>query len=298
MLPELSEDEATGEIAHIYAEVRELCAVPYVSSLHRHLATRSGWLEWCWAAARPAFVSGQAQRAAWDAAAMLGVEMLPAISPGALRLLGVDDAAHARIRNVCESFVRVSPTNLMFVALVRAQLRRATGEEKDLREGTIGASGRPQRAAAQAAAPPWTPPPPLPALPPMVDMQQASPALRETLLTLSNTVAGHPFVPGLYRMLAHWPAYIAHVATVLGPRFADVRTTQACLGIAERVDAASEQVLVSLPPAPVSIVPPPEREHGEVFDVMTRYRKTSPEMVLFGTLLRDALPAPRETGSA
>ena len=60
MLAELSETDARGEIARIYAEVRALCAVPYVSSLHRHLATRPGWLEWCWAAVRPAYLSGDA----------------------------------------------------------------------------------------------------------------------------------------------------------------------------------------------------------------------------------------------
>ena len=49
MLAELREADATGEIAAIYAEIRRLWAVPYVSSLQRHLATLPGWLEWSWA---------------------------------------------------------------------------------------------------------------------------------------------------------------------------------------------------------------------------------------------------------
>ena len=44
MLAELAEDAAKGEIAGIYGEIRRLWAVPYVSSLQRHLATRPGWL--------------------------------------------------------------------------------------------------------------------------------------------------------------------------------------------------------------------------------------------------------------
>ena len=39
MRAELAESKASGEVAAIYAEVRRLCAVPYVSSLQRHLAT-------------------------------------------------------------------------------------------------------------------------------------------------------------------------------------------------------------------------------------------------------------------
>ena len=42
MLAELAEDAAKGEIAGIYGEIRRLWAVPYVSSLQRHLATRPG----------------------------------------------------------------------------------------------------------------------------------------------------------------------------------------------------------------------------------------------------------------
>ena len=45
MLAELPERNAAGEIATIYAEIRRLWAVPYVSSLQRHLATRPRWLE-------------------------------------------------------------------------------------------------------------------------------------------------------------------------------------------------------------------------------------------------------------
>ncbi len=49
MLPEVTEQQASGEVAGIYAEIRTLCGVAHVSSMQRHLATRPGWLEWAWA---------------------------------------------------------------------------------------------------------------------------------------------------------------------------------------------------------------------------------------------------------
>jgi len=272
MLAELSEADAHGEVASIYAEVRSLCAVPYVSSLHRHLATRAGWLEWCWAAVRPAFASGAAQSAAWEAVSTVMAPPLPALSASAARLLGVDDAARGRIRDVCESFIRVSPTNLMLVALVRAQLVRDPAPASPL------------------PAPQWTPPQPIAELPQMVDPARAEPDLRATMLQLGNEVAGRPFVPGLYRMLAHWPAYLAHAATELGPRFADPRTAAACRQVATMVADAADPVIAELPPPPQDVPRPPPEEHGDLLGVMERYRKTSPEMVVFGTLLRDALP--------
>ena len=89
MLAELRERDATGEIAAIYAEIRRLWAVPYVSSLQRHLATRPGWLPWTWAALGPAFASGTAQAAAWRAAEGLGVPPLAPISRRVTWLLKV-----------------------------------------------------------------------------------------------------------------------------------------------------------------------------------------------------------------
>src|SRR5688572_12486325 len=105
MLAELRERDARGEIAAIYAEVRRLWAVPYVSSLQRHLATRPGWLPWTWAALGPAFASGTAQAAAWGAADGLAVPLAP-ISRAALRVWGVDEAGERTIRSACASFVR------------------------------------------------------------------------------------------------------------------------------------------------------------------------------------------------
>ena len=65
VFPELSEHAATGKIAEIYAEIRAYCAVPYVSSLQRQLATVPGCLEWAWAAMRPAVTNGEIPEAAW-----------------------------------------------------------------------------------------------------------------------------------------------------------------------------------------------------------------------------------------
>jgi hypothetical protein len=274
MLPELAEAHAEDGVARIYAEIRDLCAVPYVSSLQRHLATRRGWLEWSWAAVRPAFAGGRAQEAAWTAAATVTPPPLPPLTASALRVLGVDEEGRARVRNVCETFIRVSPTNLMFSALMRAQLQR--------------------RPAATATAAPevsaWRPPPALAELPPLVDMGAVDEALRKTLLQLGNPVDGRTFVPGLYRMLAHWPAYLAHVATELGPRFDDPATRQCCHALAARVDAAANELLATLPSPPPQPPRPAAAEHPVVLAAVERYRGTSPEMVVFATLLRDALP--------
>ena len=119
MLTELSEADATGDIARIYAEVRRTCAVPYVSALYRVLATRPGVLPWAWAAVSPALETGAAQEAGWRVAAGLPLDPLPPISRDALRVWGVDASAEQTVRNICDGFVRVAPVNMMFAGLLK-----------------------------------------------------------------------------------------------------------------------------------------------------------------------------------
>jgi hypothetical protein len=282
MLPELAERDATGDVARIYAEIRALCAVPYVSSMQRHLATRPGWLEWAWAAIRPVFADGAAQTAAWRLVGTLDAPPLPRLSPSALRLLGVDARAVRAIRAACDSFVRVSPTNLVFSGLLR---RLLAGE----RPGGAGAGGGPGGA---PPAPGARPPPRAPAG--LVDPAGLPADQRAVLMELGTVVDGRPFVPGLYRMLANWPPYLAHVATVLRPRLTDPATGAACRALLDRIDGAAPALLARLPALPATPPAPPREEHGAVLAALERYRETSPQMVVFGALVRDALPAAKE----
>ena len=57
-LPAISEGEATGEIAELYADIRETLNVTAINYVWRHIATIDGGLRWAWEAAKPMFVSG------------------------------------------------------------------------------------------------------------------------------------------------------------------------------------------------------------------------------------------------
>lgn len=273
MLAELRERDATGEIAEIYAEIRRLWAVPYVSSLQRHLATRPGWLPWTWAALGPVFASGIAQTAAWRAAEGLVVPPLAPISREALRVWGVDRSGERAIRAVCASFVRVSPVNLVLSGLLRRLLNGDPPGEKQVSTG-------------------WVPPSSVGVLPPLVEPAALAPAQQVVLASLGTTVDGQPFVPGLYRMLAGWPAFLAHLATVLRPRLADAPTLAAGQRLLAAVDAEIPAVFAALPALPTAPPMPSEKEFAAVRSALDTYRKTSPEMVVFGRMIGDALPAP------
>jgi len=274
MLEELGEADARGEIAQLYDEMRRLTGVRYVSSMQRHLATRPGWIEWAWGAVRPAFASGAAQEAAWRLSETAEIEPLAPISREALRVLGLNGEDERSIRSICDNFIRVSPTNILFGGLLRRLLEGA----------------KPSGAASLERD--WTPPPPLDPLPSLVDLATIAPDLRALVMRFSVEVAGEPFVPGLYRLIARWPGFTAHVATVLGPRLDDPRVVEACAALAGRIDAEAARLVAFLPPAGA---PPPARDEAEIAEIvgaLRSYGAISPQLIVHARLIRNALPAP------
>ena len=271
LLGELLEHQATGEIAVIYGEVRRFSGVPYVSSLQRYLATMPGVLEWAWRAVRAAMVSGAIPETGWRLARAVQIPPLPKVSAAVLRVWGVDAAGLAAIRNIAENFVRVSPVNLMTGACLRLLL---TGAQP----------------AGAGFAEDWTPPAQLAPMPGNIDPDALPPDQRAVLLQLVTEMDGKPFVPALYRQLAHWPSFLAWVATELGPRFTAAETTKARADFREASWNAAPDIVSRLAGLP-DLPPPAPETIPRILAAIEGYAATSPEMVMFGQLILGALPA-------
>lgn len=273
MLREITESEATGDIARIYDEIREAYSAPYVSSLFRHLATYPGLLEWAWDFTRPAFVSGLIQHTGWNHVDVSGLPALPPLTRDDLRALDVSAADETVIGDVCRTFTRVSPINLVFAGCLARVLR-----------------GEADMMASVPAPSPRSLPEDLPRLPGMVPWEELDPEHRAVVEVFETELAGEAFVPGLYRILAHWPGYLARVAAVLGPSLSDAGVLATCEAIADRIVDTAPEVLATLA-APERMAPINAREGELVLSAIKTYRGTSPQMVGFGTLLLNALPS-------
>ena len=270
LLAELSENAATGRIAEIYDEIRRFSGVPYVSSLQRYLATMPGVLEWAWDAVRPAMVSGVIPETGWRLARTVRLSPAAPIDQGTLREWGINTTDLAAIRNIAENFVRVSPVNLMTGACL-AQLLNGTRPS---------GPGFPNT---------WTPPAMLPPMPGNADPAALPPDHRAVLMRFATEVDSKPFLPALYRQIAHWPAVLSWLADELAPRFAAPATATARNDFRAAARKAAPGIVAQLPGMPNSAAPDADTTR-RVLATIDRYAETSPEMMMFGQLILDALP--------
>ena len=268
LLAELPESQATGQIAAIYREIRVFSGVPYVSSLQRYLATLPGVLEWAWAALRPAMVSGVLPDTAWRLASGLRLRSAEPVTAAALRAWRVDRADLAAIRSIAANFVRVSPVNLLTGACLRLLLVQAA-----------------PRGPGYAQA--WMPPEMLPPMPGNVDPAALPDEERAVLMRFATEVDGVPFIPALYRQLAHWPALLRWLADELEPRLRAPETEAARAAFQEAARTAAPGIIAGLP---TTHDVAREATAQRVLAGIERYAVTSPEMTLFGQLILDALP--------
>jgi hypothetical protein len=272
LLPELPEGQATGRIAAIYDEIRTVSGVPYVSSLQRYLATLPGVLEWAWTALRPAMVSGAIPEAGWRLTADIALPPAVPVSGAVLRDWGVDAGGLAAIRNIAANFKRVSPVNLVTGACIRLLVAGAPPSGP----GFPGA---------------WTPPAMLPPMPGNIDPDVLPPEQRAVLMVFATDVAGTPFIPALYRQVAHWPPVLAWLACELGPRLTAPETAAARAAFQSAARDAASGIVAQMPALP-AVAPPDADTTRRVLAAVGRYAETSPEMTLFGQLMLDALPLP------
>lgn len=267
LLPELSERDATGTRATVYADLKHLGGVPMVALIFRHLATRAGVLEWAWEAMGPAWRTGRLQETAWRIAREEPLEPIAAVPRAALAPVGVAGGDLGAMRAVLEAYNRANPENMLSVLCL---LRLLEG-------------GRPSAPLEERA---WTPPPAPDLSLPMVDVAKMSPELSALLdvVAAPGEPGGARVIQSLYRHIAQRPAFLALCVTLLRQRFDDGSIDAATASTVARMNAAADGIVRSLQ-APR--VPDPA-----VRAVLERFSGgVIPQMIVVGRLLEEALPS-------
>ena len=208
-VPSIAEADATGEIAKLYADIRQSLGMPFVNLVWRNLASVPGGLKWAWTTMKPLYQQGAVYV---EARQLRDSQTLPTVSTlprAVLRAVGVDAGAELSIAAAIDGYDRGNPLNIVTFSALMSRLR---GEKP-------------------------TAPPPAP-----VDAGPEAPVAGETPRML-NFDQMDPVAAGMVRAvnllgargralevqvslprnLAHWPGFLSLYWTVLAPLHDDGR---------------------------------------------------------------------------
>ena len=234
-VPAITEAEATGETAEIFADLRETLGVNVVNLVWRHIATVPGALAWAWATLRPIYVSGAV---GLEARRLRSELVTPALSvwPGsALRCVEVDATSEATIRRVLASYNRSNALNLVALS---ALVRHIDGAPSSAAALVVTASS-PERGIEGS-------------MPKLLALDEVSKDTADLILKINLLSDRHHgrIVASMYRHLAHWPGFLALCYAQLAPLAADGRIAQmieSALVLADHAGARLQGQLTDMP---------------------------------------------------
>jgi len=193
-LPAITEAQATGEIADLFADIRATVGVRVVNLVWRHLATMEGALPWGWAAVKPLYLDGLPD------AAMATFRQTMDIP----RLASLAGEEPASVDAVLASYDHSNTINLFALGALRAWLNDEVAREGRIEPG------------------PRKPAPDL-QLPKLASEEDVDAATWALVLRL-NKFGDEPqplILASMCRHLAHAQSFLQRVETVLGPVAAD-----------------------------------------------------------------------------
>ena len=196
----VTEADATGETAAIFADIRAVYGVSVVKLIWRHLATFPGALPWAWGAVRPLYVSGAIARQADTLRATRRLPATPAIPAEVFAAAGLTEADLRQVGTVLDAYERTNPMALVALSVLEQQLDAPAGPAQDM---------APVTGAHEAAL----------RLPPLMTLDRMAPATAALVLRLNRIGAARPdpVLASMYRNLAWWPSYLALAWAVLAP---------------------------------------------------------------------------------
>jgi hypothetical protein len=275
-IPAIREEDARGEIAFIFADLRATLGVPFVNLIWRHIATIPGGLAWTWALVRPLYVSPVLAQWATDLRAGLHLPEIPALEEFVYDCAGVEEPARLSIAALIEDYNRANATNFLALLAARAVLIGEAAPGVGSVEAAAPKAGS-NRSDTQ---------------PRLLGLDELSPPLHELVHDLDGfgRIGPNGAVASLYRHLAHWPAFLALARTALLPRHGDgsLRTEQQ--RTIERGRAMAGDLVRSLRAPHVELDETGRRQVLAALDEFTRLMIG--RMVVMGEALARLLPPP------
>jgi hypothetical protein len=208
-IPAIREQDATGDVATIFQDIRATTGIPIVNLIWRHLATIPGGLAWVWTLVKPLYVSGELDRLADATRALVSFPTLAPLPDFVWDSVAIDRNDRRSIAALIQNYNRGNGVNFLALLVAVSVLRDGIPASRG-GGGHAAQVKRPHHASVEAA-------PPLPGL------SELSPSVTALVRKLDEfgRLGSSDAVASLYRHLAHWPAFLAIAYTALEPLHRD-----------------------------------------------------------------------------
>jgi len=122
-VPSILESEATGKVAEIYADIRQVLGTSIVNLIWRNLATIPGVLEWTWITARPLYL-GPAPGYADAVRHAIDLPAVPSFSRDTLAAAGLSNDDVVKITDILDSYYYTNALALVVLSALVMHLNR------------------------------------------------------------------------------------------------------------------------------------------------------------------------------
>ena len=197
-VPSILKSEATGKVAEIYADIRQVLGASIVNLIWRNLATIPDALGWTWSAARQLYL-GPAPGYAEAVRRAIDLPAVPSFSSDKLAAAGLSNDDQAKIRDILDSYHH---TNALALVVLSALVMHYEPTQQD---AVSPSDGAPRPLAVK-----------LPELPPMQSLKPEVVRLIEELNGFGEDT-DKSLIASMYRHLGYWPTYLSLVRTMLVP---------------------------------------------------------------------------------
>ena len=231
-VPAVREDEADGEIASLFADIRTHLGTSSVNLVWRHLATFPGALPWCWGAIAPLYRCGALASQARDFRRSLQGPVLPELPPEVREVFDLNAEDVVRIRATLRGYYASCTMNILSLNALRLFM-----------DGSAPVA--PSAASSQDHEAHPDPPPPIETMARFPDPADVAPHVVELAWRLNalGERGDGTILASLYRYLANWPSFLGVSWTLLVPLATDGQLEAAISQCLAQADSRSGQLV-------------------------------------------------------
>ena len=272
---EITEDAAEGRTREIYRDMRVCFHAPIVNLIYRRIAAIPGCLDWAWGTLRPQVASGALAEAAETMLQAVDLGTADPLPAERLGSFGIDGPARALVRDVLDAYNRSNPMNVVAVKTLSLALESSRPAMPFHIVETMTSDTEPKP------------------LPPLIDYEEADPAVRNAAARLGRYASGgsNAIVPTLFRHFGACPGFVRLAAEIIAPLARSSALSDAVDRLDGATQTASRQLFQSLGARQEGIPAPVGQSQDELRGLLTLFPPAICGMTVIGRTLRAALPS-------